>query len=153
MHHAFLYISLLPLHDYDVKMPNFTFYYIEDVNTRQQFPFSSPELQYRPLKFNSRKMLHYLLNWMTWNKWRKVWRRANSLLKWRFCSGCCCCCLSFLLLQGLLLNFNIVLKNSTPEKFAIICWIEQDGITEVKFEAERINLWRDVFVVIAVIVA
>ena len=62
VHHAFLYISLLSLHDYDVKMPDFTFYYIEDVNTQQQFPFSSPELQYRPLKFNSRKMLHYLLN-------------------------------------------------------------------------------------------
>ena len=26
MHHAFLYISLPSLHDYDVKMPNFTFY-------------------------------------------------------------------------------------------------------------------------------
>ena len=26
MHHAFLYISLLSLHNYDVKMPNFTFY-------------------------------------------------------------------------------------------------------------------------------
>ena len=26
MHHAFLYISLLFLHDYDVKMPNFAFY-------------------------------------------------------------------------------------------------------------------------------
>ena len=26
MHHAFLYISLPLPHDYDVKMPNFTFY-------------------------------------------------------------------------------------------------------------------------------
>ena len=26
VHHAFLYISLPTLHDYDVKMPNFTFY-------------------------------------------------------------------------------------------------------------------------------
>ena len=26
VHHAFLYISFLFLHDYDVKMPNFTFY-------------------------------------------------------------------------------------------------------------------------------
>ena len=25
MHHAFLYISLLSLHDYDVKLPIFTF--------------------------------------------------------------------------------------------------------------------------------
>ena len=26
VHHAFLYITLLSLHDYDVKMPNFTLY-------------------------------------------------------------------------------------------------------------------------------
>ena len=26
LHHAFLYISLPSLHDYDVKMPNFTMY-------------------------------------------------------------------------------------------------------------------------------
>ena len=26
MKHAFLYISLRSLHDYEVKMPNFTFY-------------------------------------------------------------------------------------------------------------------------------
>ena len=26
VHHAFLYISLVSLHDYDVKMPNFTMY-------------------------------------------------------------------------------------------------------------------------------
>ena len=26
VHHAFLYISLLLLHDYNVKMPSFTFY-------------------------------------------------------------------------------------------------------------------------------
>ena len=30
VHHAFLYISLPPLHDYERKMPNFTF--MEDVN-------------------------------------------------------------------------------------------------------------------------
>ena len=26
VHHSFLYISLLSLHDYEGKMPNFTFY-------------------------------------------------------------------------------------------------------------------------------
>ena len=26
VHHTFLYLSLTSLHDYDVKMPNFTFY-------------------------------------------------------------------------------------------------------------------------------
>ena len=44
-HHAFLYISLPSLHDYDVKMPNFTFRrFIEDGKTKQQFSFSFPEL-------------------------------------------------------------------------------------------------------------
>ena len=30
VHHAFLYISLPSLHDYDVKMPNFTMYTSDD---------------------------------------------------------------------------------------------------------------------------
>ena len=42
VHHAFLYISLPSLHDYDVKLPNFTV--CEGVNTRQRPSFSSPEL-------------------------------------------------------------------------------------------------------------
>ena len=41
VHHGFLYISLPSLHDYDVKMHNFTF--VENVNTRQQLYFSFPE--------------------------------------------------------------------------------------------------------------
>ena len=42
VHHAFLYISLLSLHDHNVKFPNFTF--AEDGNKRQQFSFSFLEL-------------------------------------------------------------------------------------------------------------
>ena len=53
MHHASLYISFTSLHDYDMKMPNFTF--CKDVNTRQGFSF--PERRYSLLKFNSRKKI------------------------------------------------------------------------------------------------
>ena len=36
MHHAFLYISLLSLHHYDIKPPNFTspFYGVGEQNTK-----------------------------------------------------------------------------------------------------------------------
>ena len=34
----------------------------EDVNTRQQFSFSFPELRYNPLEFNPRKNRYYLPN-------------------------------------------------------------------------------------------
>ena len=39
VHHAFLYISLPLLHDYDVKMPSFTFYGGRDQATTK-FSFS-----------------------------------------------------------------------------------------------------------------
>ena len=42
VHHAFLYISLPSLHDYNVKVPKFTF--AEDGNTKQRLSFSFPEL-------------------------------------------------------------------------------------------------------------
>ena len=37
MHHAFLYISLLSLHNYDVKLPNFTFCRGHDHNATTVF--------------------------------------------------------------------------------------------------------------------
>ena len=37
VHHAFLYISLPSLHDYDVKMPNFTFCRGREHNTTTFF--------------------------------------------------------------------------------------------------------------------
>ena len=50
----FWYISLASLHDYDVKMPNFTF---SRENTRQRLSFSFPEIRYSPLELNSRNKL------------------------------------------------------------------------------------------------
>ena len=44
VHHTFLYISLLSLHDYDVKMPNFTL--TVEVHKRRRNFLSLSELEY-----------------------------------------------------------------------------------------------------------
>ena len=41
MHQAFLYISLLPMHGYNVEMPIFSSF-VEDLNTRQRLSSSFP---------------------------------------------------------------------------------------------------------------
>ena len=56
MHHAFLYIFLPILHDYDVKMPNFTFYGRGTLTSDDEifFPFlnvSAVPKKSRPGKF------------------------------------------------------------------------------------------------------
>ena len=48
------------LHDYDVKMPNFTF--LEDVDSRQRLSFSFSELRQSLLEFNSRTNCQHLTN-------------------------------------------------------------------------------------------
>ena len=53
--------------------------FVEEVNTRQRLSFSFPELWYRLLQFNSRKIYQHLTNWTTWIKHDKVWSTANSL--------------------------------------------------------------------------
>ena len=71
--------------------------FVEDVNTRQQFSFSFPELRYSPLEYiNPRKIRHYLPNWTRWNKRDKVWSSVNILFEWRFCSRRRRCSLRFL---------------------------------------------------------
>ena len=44
MHHTFFYISLPSLHNYDVKMPNFTFYGGRK-QARKNFFLSLPKLE------------------------------------------------------------------------------------------------------------
>ena len=46
MHHAFLYISLPSLYDYDLKMPNFTFCRGREQKTTTFFFFSRTSIQY-----------------------------------------------------------------------------------------------------------
>ena len=43
--HAFLYISLPSLHDYDEKLPNFTFYGGREHETTTFFSFSRTSIQ------------------------------------------------------------------------------------------------------------
>ena len=51
----------------------------------------------------------------------------------------------------LFLNFDTVLQNSTPEKFANVWRVEQDRIKPIKFEAAQIYFSSDVFVAVAVV--
>ena len=82
VHHDILYISLPSLHDYGVKIPNFTF---RGGPTQDNDFLFFPVLWRGPLEFNSRKMCQHLTNdWTRWNKRDKVWDSANSLFKWRF---------------------------------------------------------------------
>ena len=57
---------------------------MEDVNTRQLFSFSSSELRFSPLEFNSNKIRQHMTNWTRWNKRREVWDSTKSIFKWRF---------------------------------------------------------------------
>ena len=66
MHHTFFYISLPSLHNYDVKMPNFTF--MEDVNKRGRIFF----LLYLNLSAVPKKFTRYSLTLsLNWNKHAK----------------------------------------------------------------------------------
>ena len=61
--HTLLQISLQSLHDYDVKLPDFTKVssFVEDLNTRQRLPFSFSKLRYvSPVEFKSRKICQHL---------------------------------------------------------------------------------------------
>ena len=57
VHHAFLYISLPLLHDYDVKMPNFTFHGgRKQATTEFAFSFYYIKLECGPHEINSREI-------------------------------------------------------------------------------------------------
>ena len=103
--HAFLYISLPSLHNYNVKVPKFMF--CRGRNTRQQLSFPFPKLWHSLLEFNSRKICQHLMNWTSWNKCDKVWSTVNSLFKWRFHSRPCHCCLSSLILIAKVIRKNV----------------------------------------------
>ena len=61
-HHVFLYIFLPLLHDYDVKVPNFTFCGGREHRTTTSF-FYSTSVEFRiHLEFNFRKIRPHLTN-------------------------------------------------------------------------------------------
>ena len=49
------------------------------------------------------------------------------------------------------MNFDTVLYNSTPQKFANIWRIKGDGMSVIKFTIASIHYLRDVFVASAVV--
>ena len=69
VHHTFLYLSLTSLHDYDVKMPNFSFYgsFMEDVDKRRRIFLSLSELECGPQEINSREIDLHLTFSVNWN--------------------------------------------------------------------------------------
>ena len=81
VHLAFLYISQPPLQEYDVKMPNFTFYGGRKQATTN---FSLSKLKGGPQEINSKEIRPLLTFQANWHKRGKVWKHENSFLKWRF---------------------------------------------------------------------
>ena len=64
VYHAFLYISLPSLHDYDVKMPNYKFY----GGRKQATIVSLSKLECGPQEINSREIRLHLPFSANWNK-------------------------------------------------------------------------------------
>ena len=73
MHHAFLYISLPFLHDYDVKMPNCNSF-MEDVNKRRRISFSLSKVECSSQEINAREIRLHLPFSANWNKRDSVWK-------------------------------------------------------------------------------
>ena len=119
MHHAFLYISLPSLPDYNVKVPEFTFCRGREHKTTTFFSF--PELWYSPLEFNSKNICQHLTKQMRWNKRDKVWTGTTSLFNWCFCSRRHRCCLSSLM--SLIPGYFHWHKRETEPKELTICSI------------------------------
>ena len=90
VHHAFLYISLPSPHDFDVKMPYFTFCGEREHKTTALQSF----------RIQLRKEWQYLTNWRIWNKRDKICSSVNSPFNWRFRSRNYRCCLSSVMIQS-----------------------------------------------------
>ena len=82
VHHAFLYISLPSLHDYDVKMPIFTFCWGRKHKATTFFFFFWTSIQ--SFRIQLQKRLARLTKWMRESRLDRVWSSATSLFKWRF---------------------------------------------------------------------
>ena len=79
MRHPCLYFSLQLLHDYDVKVPNFTFYGGR-LNERRRNFLSLSKLECSPQEINSRESCLHKTFSANWNERHKIWKNANSFL-------------------------------------------------------------------------
>ena len=129
VHHAFLYISLPSLHDYDVEVPKFTFCGGREHKTTTFLVILS-RTSIKLLEFNSRKNCEHLTNWTKLKKRDEVWTETHMgfwfevpripIFKWRFRSRSRRrrCCISSLM---------FVFKGAVSQCFVVlfhVCLIE-----------------------------
>ena len=74
VYHAFLYFSLPSLYDYDVKLPNFTFYGRRKQAKRRRMS-AVPNIE-----LNSREIRRRVTFSANWNKHDKIWKNVNSFV-------------------------------------------------------------------------
>ena len=83
VHHAFLYISLPSLHDYDVKVRNFTFHR-GSTQATTKFPLSVWNWIWSlGIQLQEGSPIH-LKKLVTWGNRDEDWKNANSLFQRRF---------------------------------------------------------------------
>ena len=139
MHHAFLYISLLSVHVYDLKLPNVRFCRGWEHKTTI-FTFFC-EVRYSPLKSNSWKNRQLMTNYKNWNE-SDEFERARILFFW----------LKFLSLLPLLLLklFNVAwqggkessdpnTQDDSKECMLWFCFIL--GLNFISFAALQVAFW------------
>ena len=111
VHHTFLYISLPSLHDYDLKMPNFTFCREREHKTMNLFFFSWTLIR----SFTTPEKIVNIW-WTERDGISPIESEAwNTSFKWHFQSRSpsCRCCLSSLLLSLKLTMHSIVRESLT----------------------------------------
>ena len=83
VHHAFLYISLQSLHNYDLKWRNFKFTW-ERERRSDKFNHLCQNLGRRSLLFSSKLNFLLLSNWAPWNNRKKECKDGKSTFQRRF---------------------------------------------------------------------
>ena len=79
MHHDFLYVSLSSLHDYDLKWPNFKFFWGRE-RQGDKFYHLCLNSGAAPL-FSSNINSLLFSNWSTWDNREMVWKHAESFFQ------------------------------------------------------------------------
>ena len=138
MHHAFL----PSVRDYDVKLPNFTFFGGREHKTTSFYFFSWTLMQ--SFRIQLKKNCQHLTKWTRYNKRDKVWNSANSLFKWRFRGLRRRCCLSSLWVkQPVYLPFVLIHVSCFPVFILtphLYCSFKQFFVSLVSSRWEKV--WR-----------
>ena len=83
MHHAVLYTSSPFLHNYDVKWPNFKFFWGLERQGDKLYHLCNSELG-RGLLSSSNLNFFLLSKRATWKNREMVWKKVESIFQWRF---------------------------------------------------------------------